>query len=260
MSFSDQVTEALGCYVYALEDPRIKDKVRRIFYIGKGTGNRLYNHLNGEKINGGQMPPKLELIKEIRAAGKEPEFSIIQHGLKDDAAYRLESQLITVFDGLTNLAGGHRGSDYWLSKNEIENRHDNPIHVSVFTGPVLFVSLNGNKGDNTPPYPEIAHNEATLKHRTLGDWVVTADKAKTVKYVVGCYGGLARCVYAVNKSDLDIIETKSPKGRKIRRSKWLDGKRDTSLEAKVRDRAVVDKEKEVLTKMKPQKGCNQGGL
>jgi hypothetical protein len=38
--FSQAVIENLGYYVYYLKDPR-DDKV---FYLGKGVGNRLFNH------------------------------------------------------------------------------------------------------------------------------------------------------------------------------------------------------------------------
>ena len=43
--FSEMVKTALGVYVYALLDPRMKMAIReRVFYVGKGTGNRAFNH------------------------------------------------------------------------------------------------------------------------------------------------------------------------------------------------------------------------
>ena len=39
-SFKQSVKEALKYYVYALVDPRDK----RIFYVGKGIGDRVYQH------------------------------------------------------------------------------------------------------------------------------------------------------------------------------------------------------------------------
>ena len=49
-------------YVYALKDPRINPA--RIFYIGKGTGNRMENHLQ-EKI----ISEKVIAINEIIESG-----------------------------------------------------------------------------------------------------------------------------------------------------------------------------------------------
>ncbi|GAA1482383.1 hypothetical protein GCM10009624_28230 [Gordonia sinesedis] len=40
--FSARVAEQLGWYVYALRDPRDN----RVFYIGKGKGNRVFAHAN----------------------------------------------------------------------------------------------------------------------------------------------------------------------------------------------------------------------
>ena len=38
--FSDKTIEELGYYVYSLTDPRNN----KIFYIGIGCGNRVFNH------------------------------------------------------------------------------------------------------------------------------------------------------------------------------------------------------------------------
>lgn len=38
--FSDKVKQKLGYYVYALADPRDN----KIFYIGKGINNRIFQH------------------------------------------------------------------------------------------------------------------------------------------------------------------------------------------------------------------------
>ena len=40
--FSQKVQEELGYYVYCLVDPRDK----RVFYVGKGVGNRVFAHAN----------------------------------------------------------------------------------------------------------------------------------------------------------------------------------------------------------------------
>ena len=40
--FSPFVIEQIGWYVYALQDPRDQ----KIFYVGKGKGNRIFAHAN----------------------------------------------------------------------------------------------------------------------------------------------------------------------------------------------------------------------
>ncbi|MFC3616116.1 hypothetical protein ACFORG_20430 [Lutimaribacter marinistellae] len=55
MPFNAMVSAKLAAYVYALADPRVKGALKdRIFYIGKGNGNRCFSHARIE-TNGAQL-------------------------------------------------------------------------------------------------------------------------------------------------------------------------------------------------------------
>lgn len=245
MPFSDAVKEALGSYVYSLIDPREEPSLQSHFYIGKGNGDRVFAHLSQDLHEQTEMENKYERIEAIRRSGVEPKFAIIAHGLTEKDALRLEAQLIAVMDGLTNLAGGHYGRDYWLSANQIEQRYGQPISEGELPGPALFVSLNGKKEERLPPYTDIANNEDELRRRTLGDWNVQ-NNASRIEYVVGCFRGLARCVYQVGPQNMEHIPRQAP--GQHNRVRWSDGNRAEHIEEKLKDRTVVSFDGKVLTK------------
>jgi hypothetical protein len=241
--FDHAVANAMGYYVYGLADPRISDPLRKYFYIGKGNGNRAFAHLDGQGAPS-EMSLKLDRIGEIRASGVEPEISIIAHGLNEKDALRLEAHLIGIFDGLTNIVGGHYGRDFWLSTQTMRERYGDPIRVKDLEGPILFVSLNG--GPDLPPYPEIANNPVELKRRTLGDWTIGEKNSKRVRVVVGCYAQLARCVYRVEEFGFERLI--SSKRYSKNRSRWIDGERDKEIELKISERIVISASGTRLTK------------
>jgi len=101
-------------YVYKLVDPETKE----IFYIGKGTGSRVLQHLDVTldpktiKREDG-MDPKLDKIRDILNRGLTPEHQIIYHGLEThEEAYRIEAILIQECPGLTNKQSGHNISEF----------------------------------------------------------------------------------------------------------------------------------------------------
>lgn len=77
-------------YVYALKDPR--DKPAKPFYIGKGTGNRAWEHQ--AKVDDSE---KGLLISQIHAAGQSVIHTIIADNLTEQQALKIEAELIAAF-------------------------------------------------------------------------------------------------------------------------------------------------------------------
>lgn len=92
-------------YVYTLIDPRCGG----VFYVGKGTGRRMFAHeaewRRGEAVNAG----KFSRIDSIKLAGLEVGKKIVAAHLTEDEAFQRERDLIaSLLPGgrLTNIASG----------------------------------------------------------------------------------------------------------------------------------------------------------
>ena len=84
-------------YVYALKDPR--QKPAKPFYIGKGTGNRAWEHQI--KIDDSE---KGEVIKEINESGLKVIHTVLADNLTEEQALKLEAELIAAF-GIRKYGG-----------------------------------------------------------------------------------------------------------------------------------------------------------
>lgn len=259
MKFEAMVTTQLKAYVYALADPRRNDTLlERVFYIGKGNGNRCFNHANLdlslEKKSLNEADLKLGRIRQIHNSGFEVEVLIVAHGMSDEAAHDLEAVLIPML-GETNKQSGHGNRKLWLTQNEINEAYDRPIErrdVSLFRGNILFVSLN--RRDTVSLLH--SNNEVELAQKALGDWNLSAERSAKVDCIIAVKNGLVVSIFETLKTSANITKfQRIPGGKKGSHGRSrFEGNRRLDLEKCLRGRSVYQ-EQTMLSKIRPGAGC-----
>ena len=149
--FSSDVISTLGHYVYALADSgKNLDDPLRYFYVGKGQGNRCFQHAAGsEAIDNADgtdkvCSPKLDVIRGIRERGDRIEVRIVAHDLNEDTAFSIEAIILSLFRdlcGLANLQGGHGADRFWRSPRELEERYGTPLTRKDLPAACLLVNV-----------------------------------------------------------------------------------------------------------------------
>jgi hypothetical protein len=91
-------------YVYFLIDPRTD----KIFYVGKGTNNRIKGHVNGAIAGRHSNGAKDFVIREISMDGEKVGEVIFADGMKENDALACEADLIEILRDyeLTNIRSG----------------------------------------------------------------------------------------------------------------------------------------------------------
>lgn len=176
------MVEKIGNYVYRLIDPRNNET----FYVGKGKGNRVFEHVKCAIVNFDDhedaVSAKFSKIKEIHDAGFEVDHIIHRHDLTDDAVLEVEAALIDAYPNLTNIQGGYgSGSKGPLSVEELNDKYDLPI---IDTPPAeKLVLININKVENK-------YDRNIVLNQTQVSWKVSLEKVKKADYVLSVVRGV----------------------------------------------------------------------
>lgn len=189
MEFDQKTIDKLKYYVYALIEPELKQP----FYVGKGTGNRVFQHVNCALVDEKESD-KYDIIRKIHRNGKKVDHIILRHGLTEKVALEIESTLIdySKFFGhdLTNIVLGYSSIDNGLmSADEIIRKYNAPP-LNFLEDPAIIININKTYIRGTGA---LGIYKATKEY-----WAVDKDRIKTIKYALSEYRGLIVEVFEIN--------------------------------------------------------------
>lgn len=193
--FTPEVCEKLGYYVYGLIDPRNA----RYFYIGKGKGNRVFDHIKEAK-NSNTDKDKIKTIKQIQQAGLEVICMILRHGLRDDEeALNIEATLINFIgiESLTNEQDGINNDDYGIANvKELQQRYSCEEFDDEGKPPFMIIKIKQEFLDK---------NDGSLYETCRYAWKISPQNAEG-RFVLCVMNGIVKEVYEVEKWQKANIE------------------------------------------------------
>lgn len=183
-SFSPKTIHELGYYVYIYSDP----DTHKPFYVGKGKGNRVFDHLFLEDES-----KKVAYIKHLIENGKQPIIEILVHGVNEDTAFKVEAVAIDLIgiENLTNKQRGHHSSLYGkIEVSLLESRYNcEELALEDFNENIMLFRVT-----------ELYHNDMTpyeIYEITRGYWKINLERAKQAKYALAIYDGMVLDVYEI---------------------------------------------------------------
>jgi len=214
--FSTKTIEKIGYYVYLLLDPRNN----KIFYIGKGKGNRIFAHISGALENPTETE-KIKLIKEIINEKKEVKHYIVRHGIEnEDIAFEIEATLIDLLthkdfehlSQITNIVSGHNTWERGIKTIEGVEILYSAKPLDEIKHNLLLININKTYNRNISIY------EATRK-----SWRLNKRNIKKVEYVLAEYRGIIRAVFKPEKwFETEDKKRKYFEGQEVKDKEILD--------------------------------------
>jgi hypothetical protein len=138
--FSYSTKKELKHYVYLLENPR----TGTVFYIGKGLGDRVFDHAKAAIKDSYKQNLKLDIIRKLLKSGLKPDYEILRHGLSENEAFEVEAAAIDL-KGLKDLQGNLvNGHDIYRGKmsiNQIKIRYE-PKKAPKIKEKVILININ----------------------------------------------------------------------------------------------------------------------
>lgn len=197
--FDVKAQERLGYYVYGLFDSGAPDLP---FYIGKGSGNRVFSHANGEPVTQTEddpLSPKLKLISEIKGSDREVHHKIIRFGLSKDEAFKIEAALIDLVnhikpDTLKNEISGQGVSEGFYDANDLAT---SLCAAELATDlPLLVIKIERRWSELVKKYGTgFSVPRDAIYDAIKGDWKLNTVRAQRASCVLAVARGIVRAAF-----------------------------------------------------------------
>lgn len=202
--FNAEVCNALNYYVYRLIDPRDGST----FYVGKGSGNRVFEHARGahsllssqieieDENDEDSISLKMQTINDICKDDLEVIHVIHRHGMDEQTAFAVEATLIDAYPGLTNIASGH-GDDYGcMNTAEIVRKYSLET-IQTIDEKILIIKIRNQTVEDRMNEEGIDANNRTAGiyaavHR---EWKLARWHAEESEYVIASIDGIVKGVF-----------------------------------------------------------------
>ncbi len=213
--FDEKSQQELKHYVYMLLDPT----ENKPFYVGKGTNNRVFNHLACALTDIDSSNAKYDKIREIIQSEKTVKHVIVRHGLSESEAFKIEASLIDTLTHcgylLSNIVGGHNSIEKGLMTSEEIVRIYNAQPLNQMESDCILININKTykRGTGTNP----------IYQATKETWLISEWRLPKIKYVLSEYRGLIVEVFEV--------ENWYPKQRK--KNKTIDKEKNIKIQIDV---------------------------
>ena len=181
--FDVAAQEKLQYYVYALFDP---DAPTCPFYIGKGKGNRVFQHAAGELREDDTndcLSAKTDLIRQIRSRGKSVIQKIVRSKLLERKSLIVEAALIDIVnhirpETLKNEISGQGIADGFFDALELATAMKaTPLQTNT---PLLLIKIGKRWNRLIDKYGTpngISTND--IYEAVRGNWKIRVDRAET---------------------------------------------------------------------------------
>ncbi len=200
--FPPGVSEKIGNYVYRLIDPRNGET----FYVGKGKGNRVFEHSKAALITSAHEEDdhaslKISRIKAINDANLDVLHVIHRHDVPDIAILEVEAALIDAFTGLTNIQGGHgSGAKGPMNALEIIDKYALPSIDEEPSEKLVLININRLEDRSDP--------EAIYQQVRLA-WRISKRRAESADYILAVVKGVIVGAFVAERW-LDCIHDNFP--------------------------------------------------
>lgn len=203
--FTREVCEQIKCYVYRLIDPRNG----QTFYVGKGQGNRVFDHVNAalklkESTQGEDEEnkdtfdnTKMQTILDIRHSGLNVMHVIHRYGLTNEEAIEVESALMDAYPGLTNIQRGHGYERGVTNTKLIQEKYSYEQFKDRDDIKYMLIKVKWDVVNDRTPYSK--GKDEGIYEATRYSWRIRKNRADKCDYVLSVIDGVVEGVYKVKE-------------------------------------------------------------